>query len=107
MLAAIRLKGQLKVRKEIQDTMHMLGLRKKLTMSILRQDPSIVGMLQKSQDFIAWGELSEELAKKFEGRKTVPLKPPKGGFRSLKQMYPKGDLGYRGEAINDMIRKMM
>jgi large subunit ribosomal protein L30 len=36
------------------------------------------------------------------------LHPPKGGFRgSIKQPYPQGELGYRGDAINDLLVKMM
>jgi large subunit ribosomal protein L30 len=36
------------------------------------------------------------------------LHPPKGGFnKPIKKAYPKGQLGYRGEAINDLIKKMV
>jgi len=107
MLAAIRLKGEIKVRSEIKDTMQMLGLKKKLSIAVLPSNPQTTGMLKKAQNFIAWGELSAEMEKQFSGKKTTALRPPKGGFRSLKQTYPKGDLGYRGEAINEMIKRMM
>ncbi len=36
------------------------------------------------------------------------LHPPKGGFHgSIKKPYPKGELGYRGEKINDLLTKMI
>ncbi|UCH03271.1 MAG: 50S ribosomal protein L30 [Candidatus Bathyarchaeota archaeon] len=36
------------------------------------------------------------------------LHPPKGGFHgSIKKPYPKGELGYRGEDINQLIKKMI
>ncbi len=35
------------------------------------------------------------------------LHPPSGGFKSIKQHYPKGDLGYRGEAINELLLRMI
>jgi len=36
------------------------------------------------------------------------LRPPKGGFHgSIKKPYPKGELGYRGEKINDLLAKMI
>jgi large subunit ribosomal protein L30 len=36
------------------------------------------------------------------------LHPPKGGFHgSIKKPYPKGELGYRGKKINDLIVKMI
>ncbi len=36
------------------------------------------------------------------------LTPPSGGFKeSIKQHFPKGELGYRENKINDLIKKMM
>ena len=35
------------------------------------------------------------------------LSPVSGGLKSTKSDYPKGDLGYRGEKINSLLRKMM
>ena len=36
------------------------------------------------------------------------LHPPKGGFeKKIKKPYPDGELGYRGEEINQLIDKMI
>ena len=36
------------------------------------------------------------------------LTPPSKGFKhSIKQHYPKGELGYRGEKINDLLKRMI
>ena len=35
------------------------------------------------------------------------LTPPAHGFKSVKLAYPKGDLGYRGEKINELIERMI
>lgn len=36
------------------------------------------------------------------------LHPPKGGFHgTIKKPYPKGEVGYRGEKINDLLAKMI
>ena len=35
------------------------------------------------------------------------LTPPSKGFRSPRLQYPKGDLGKRGDAINDLLKRMM
>lgn len=35
------------------------------------------------------------------------LTPPSKGFKHVKAQYPKGDSGYRGNAINTLIGKMM
>ena len=35
------------------------------------------------------------------------LTPPSKGFNSVKEYYPKGDLGYRGKEINELIERMI
>jgi ribosomal protein L30/L7E len=101
MIAAIRLRGSIKVRSEVKDTLRMLKLGRKNSLSIIKVTPSNMAMIKKSEDFITWGELPEGIReiKKFR------LKPAK--LKSIKERYPKGDLGYRGEKIVELIEKMM
>ena len=35
------------------------------------------------------------------------LSPPSKGFSSVKQRYPEGDAGYRGDKINELLEKMI
>lgn len=35
------------------------------------------------------------------------LTPPSKGFKSLKECWPEGDLGYRGKKINELLRRMI
>lgn len=35
------------------------------------------------------------------------LTPPSKGFKLVKEHYPKGDLGYRGKEINELIERMI
>lgn len=35
------------------------------------------------------------------------LTPPSKGFKSVKEHWPKGDLGYRGKEINELIERMI
>ena len=39
----------------------------------------------------------------------VPLRlsPPSGGYVSTRNSYPKGDLGYRGDKINELLEKFV
>ncbi len=39
--------------------------------------------------------------------KTFRLTPPSKGLKSVKQHYPKGDLGYRGKEINKLLSRMI
>src|SRR3989344_1405926 len=103
MIAAIRLRGSIKVGKALLDTMRILKLDRVNTLSIVDDSPSVKGMIKKIDNYITWGEISEDVMKKLGGKKGVRLHPPRGGMKSIKKKYPKGDLGYRGAGINELI----
>ncbi|MEM7825639.1 MAG: 50S ribosomal protein L30 [Candidatus Aenigmatarchaeota archaeon] len=149
MFAVIRIRG--KAKKEVEDTLKMLRLKKLNNCVILPETPDFKGMLQKVKDFVTWGEIDKdtlvELLKKrlrtgekrvdekvlkeltnfdsFEGfasaliegkvklkdfEKLNPvfrLTPPSKGFKSVKEHYPKGDLGYMGKEINELLERMI
>ena len=59
---------------------------------------------------------AEEVFKKLKENQKVPeeikpvfrLTPPSKGFKeSIKQHYPKGELGYRGKEINELLKRMI
>jgi large subunit ribosomal protein L30 len=59
---------------------------------------------------------SKEISGKIEKSQTLKdsgikllfrLSPGSGGLRSTKMDYPRGDLGYRGEKINSLLRRML
>ncbi len=46
--------------------------------------------------------------KEIEGFKPVfRMNPPRKGYEGIKQPFPKGALGYRGEKINELLERMM
>jgi large subunit ribosomal protein L30 len=52
--------------------------------------------------------LKGKALKEFENLKPVlRLRPPSKGFKSTRLPWPKGDLGYRGKEINELLRRMM
>jgi len=146
-IAVIRIRGRVGVRRDIQDTLKMLRLHRKHHCVLFKLNDSIKGMLQKAKDYITWGEISEETLKKLiekRGRKigdkrlskeevekvlqelkkseeqpakvlirlglkpVFRLAPPSKGFKkSIKEHYPKGELGYRGSAINELLERMI
>ncbi|MEM5801961.1 MAG: 50S ribosomal protein L30 [Candidatus Aenigmatarchaeota archaeon] len=152
MLAVIRIRGGVGIKKEVNDTLKMLRLNSANHCSLWENSPSIKGMIEKVKDYVTWGEIDKEtLVKllkkrlrlkngsrvdekilkevtdfdKFEnfaeeilaGRIKLKdfeelqpffrLTPPSKGFKSIKEYYPKGDLGYRGKEINELIERMM
>lgn len=154
-LIAILIRGQSAVRQDIKDTLKCLRLNKKHHASFYANEPQTNGMLNKTKDFLTWGEAKPEtvkliLAKRAEvtkGKKlnaefakqlgyasidelaealvegNLPLDkfwdsgvkpvfrlhPPIGGFKgTIRHSYVSGgELGYRGEAINDLVLQMI
>ncbi len=152
MYAIIRLRGSVKTRKEINDTLEMLRLKKVNHCVIVTKTPQYEGMIRKVKDYVTYGEIDKEtLVKLIKNRcrieknqkldesklkeitgfdsfekfaeavlnnkvrlkdykKIKPyfrLSPPKKGLKSIRLQYPKGDLGYRKEKINELIERMI
>ncbi|NWF97002.1 MAG: 50S ribosomal protein L30 [Candidatus Thorarchaeota archaeon] len=61
-IIAIRVRGQARVRPEIEDTLNKLLLGRVHQARILRLTPSLFGMVQRAKDYITWGEIDEETA---------------------------------------------
>jgi large subunit ribosomal protein L30 len=52
--------------------------------------------------------IREKKLKDFEKLKPVlRLTPPSKGFKSTREPFPRGDLGYRGKEINELLERMM
>jgi len=78
MIAVIRIKGQVKIRKEITETLSRLRMRKKYTCVLINEKDKIkIGMLKKIKDYVAYGEIEKGmLIRLIEKRaKTINKKP--------------------------------
>jgi len=124
-IAAIRIRGMIGIIKGTKDTLTMLKLYRKNSCVVLNSTPSILGMLNKVKDYITWGEIDEETLKLLKEKRSEKTKnkegkeiekgffrlhPPRGGFerKGIKFSFKAGGvLGYRGNKINDLIKKMM
>ncbi len=120
-VAVILIRGLIGIRHDIKETLFMLRLRKKHTCVVLDNNPTTKGMFRKIKDYVTFGEVSDETVKELEsvrGKKDVngnlkpffELAPPKGGFErkgTKKPFTVGGVLGYRGEKMNDLVRKML
>ncbi len=113
-LAVILIRGRIGLNKEVKYTLDLLRLKKKHTLVIIKDNPTNKGMLQKIKDAVTWGPINEEtkklLIEKKGEQKHYHLNPPRGGFerKGIKTPYKLGGaLGDRGEAINELIKKML
>ncbi|OGJ13060.1 hypothetical protein A3K82_03390 [Candidatus Pacearchaeota archaeon RBG_19FT_COMBO_34_9] len=117
MIAVIRIKGQVKVRRDFEDTLNRLRLKKKYSCIVIENPKKEeLGMIEKVRDFVAFGEIDSETYKKlieargkFSKSKThFRLHPPRKGIESKKHFgVGKGVLGNNGKEINKLIMRML
>lgn len=63
MIAIIRISGQVDLREGIKSTLDRLRLRKKYTCVVLQENKEISGMLKKVSQYVAYGEIDDEMLK--------------------------------------------
>jgi large subunit ribosomal protein L30 len=61
MYTVIKLRGSVNVRPEIKDTLKMLRLHKVNHCVVVEENVYYAGMLKKVKDYVAWGEISEDM----------------------------------------------
>jgi large subunit ribosomal protein L30 len=151
-LAVVKVRGIISAQREARETLEMLRLNKSNHAVLVRNNPSMKGMLKRVQSYVTWGEISketlaelltkrgrmlgnkeltEEYAKKVgcksisdlaeaivnckvdytklpEIQPVFKLHPPRKGFKGTtkKNFRAGGEAGYRGEAINDLVKRM-
>ncbi len=60
-IAIVQIRGTLRVKKKVKDTLKMLNLHKKNSCSIISsKNNAAVGMLKIVKDYVTWGELDKE-----------------------------------------------
>ncbi len=59
-ILAIRVRGRVRVRPQIEDTLNKLSLVRLHHARVYRTTPSIQGMITKSKDYITWGEIDQD-----------------------------------------------
>ncbi len=116
--AAVMLKGTVKVDRNAMDTLKNLRLSSANSCVIVPADETHKGMLRKVDSHVTWGEVDKDmldrlLKKRSETKKSdfsghvFRLSPPRGGLKSVRLHYPRGDVGYRGADINKLLMRMI
>ena len=119
MICIIRIRGRVGLKKEINETLYRMKIRKKYSCVVLEKPTKEqLGMLEKVKNFVAYGEIDDTTYKelvekrgKKVGGKLKPffsLHPPRGGIESKKHFgVGKGVLGNNKDKINELIRRML
>lgn len=114
MLAVVRLRGDVDLSPDVRKTLDLLQLDRQYTVVFLPDKPDFRGMIKKVNDYVMWGETDQKffksLSKKLEPEgkqlKFFHMHPPRGGLKSIKRPWPKGNLGKVPE-IEKWIEKML
>lgn len=106
--AVVRVRGLRGVRWKVRLLLEKMRLTRKNHCVLLKDGESLRGMLQKAKDYVTWGEASEATVALLEkkGKPPYALHPARQGMGWIKKRFPEGALGYRGEAINQLIARM-
>ena len=75
-LAVVRVRGSVKVRKDIEDTMQMLGLYRKNYCVIVGTNQ--LGMIKKVKDYVTYGEIDPDAEKLLIEKKGEKRKDQEG-----------------------------
>lgn len=111
-------KGMLEV---VKDCITWGEIDKEILVELLKKRLRLKGnkrvdekILKSVTDFDSYETFAEEILqgrvqlKDFEELQPFfRLTPPSKGFKSVKEHWPKGDLGYRGKEINELLKRMM
>ncbi len=120
-IAVIRVKGECRVQDKVEYALQTLKLHKRNCCSVVPNNPNYEGMLKKVKDLVTWGDIDDEtyalLAskrgknpdKEKEARYFRLNSPRKGyGRKGVKFPFKNGGaVGYRGEKINELIKRMI
>lgn len=114
-IVVIRIAGKVGLKKDIEETLKRLNLKKKYNCVVLENVNEVqLGMIKKVKDFVAFGEIDEETHKKLKenreekGKKCFRLHPPRKGADTKKHCGVKrGILGNNKNKINDLIKRML
>ena len=121
-IAVIRIKGQVGLNKDINETFERLRLRRKYVCVVFEKPNEIeLGMIKKVKNFIAYGEITKETYEELKKKRGIKdpnnkgqlkpffrLHPPRKGIDSKKHFgVNKGVLGDNKEKINELIMRML
>ena len=128
LLAVVRIRGRVGVRKDIAETLERLRLKRVNNCVIIKPTPSYTGMLNSCINYVTYGEIDDDtlnsllekngiksdyktlsesgLAKEVREKLPFRLHPPRRGYKSVKKSVKNGgSLGYMGEGINSLIKR--
>src|SRR3989338_991408 len=95
-IAIIRVRGKVRVKSDIEDTMRLLSLTRVNHCVVVDDTPQTNGMIKKIKDYVTWGEISPEYLERLLQNKGELI-----GHNSLTEQYMKDSTKYN--SIKDFV----
>ena len=117
MIAVIRIRGMIGIKKAVQETLSRLRLRRKYACVVIdKPNEAQMGMIKAVRNCVSYGEISKETYEKLIAARGIKdtegklkpffrLHPPRGGAKT-KLHYPKGILG-ENKGMNKLLGRML
>ncbi len=93
-LVVIKVRGTISAKREARETLDMLKIKKTHNAVIIDNRPSFIGMLYRVQNYVTWGEVTEEILSEM-----IKKRGRLAGDKRFTDEYAK-ELGYK--TINDL-----
>ncbi len=120
-IAAVLIRGEQGMRREVRDALFALRLRNKHACVLLPDTALVRGQLRKCKDYIAYGMITAETKRLLEEKRGLKdasgklkpffrLHPPRGGYerKGVKKTFAEGGaLGDRGDRMDALVRRML
>jgi ribosomal protein L30/L7E len=81
LVAVVRIRGRVNVRSDITETLNRLHLKRVNNCAIIKQTPSLHGMIHKVENYVAYGEIDEPTLTKLLAKHAPRRSTPQGGAR--------------------------
>lgn len=91
MIALIRIKGDVGLEKDVRETLSRARLRRKYACVVIESNKNILGVIKKLENFIAYGEISEEMLLNLIEKRAKPVdKNKKIDAKKIVEEFKKG-----------------
>lgn len=91
MICAIRIHGDVNLKKDVRETLNRLRLRRKYSCIVVKGTKEQVGMIKSLKDYIAFGEIKkEDFIKLVEARGKLTDKTKKIDFKKISEEITNG-----------------
>lgn len=137
MILAIRISGQVEMRKDFVETLFRMRMRKKYSAVLIKENEASKPLIQSVRNFIAYGPIDQKTLEELISKRGKPLDKKikidakktaeiimkdgieKAGIKPFFRLhpprkginskihFPKGVLGDNGDKINDLVRRML